>query len=309
MSELCFCTLLFVDPAKNSLSVNGVDGNFDRQLETFVKCAETLSRSLAHFTGCELRVITNDQAYLRRFSTELNYVEIEFSTAVTPGIKYFAAHYKLDVLRYFARQENPNTYFVLLDSDVICVNPLSPSFQKCVEEGIPTYYNISNLHYPVYGISKIIADKELVMQSDFSLGLWAGGEFIGGTSAYFELLTKQIEPILPRYFEVASQLYHQGDEVVLSVAVEQLSKSGHFIFEVGSVGVVARYWTFPTRHIQSEWESFKGCTFLHLPSDKRYLRSVSQFDDGLYRRVSQYIFWARKKEWLKYQVLRILGKM
>ena len=309
VEKLNFYTLLYVDLDNQSLSRNGIGGDFDRQMKTFVGCALSLSKSLAVFTGCKLTVLTNNESYLRRFSPELNYQELTFSLRVNPGLPYFSAHFKLDVFRHFASFERGDDYYVLLDSDMLCVNPIPGNFRRCIDRNVPVYYDITSLHIPAYGSVRMIGDKEKVMKGEISNGMWAGGEFIGGTSDYFRQLVAEIDRCQDQYFEVVSGLFHQGDEVLLSVAIEQLLKKGVHVCEVGRFGAVARYWTFPTKHIQNKWKSYKGCCFLHLPSDKRFLKSLTRIDANLLNVLSRYVRVARIEGRIKYFVLKMMRRL
>lgn len=309
VEKLNFYTLLYVDLDNQSLSRNGIGGDFDRQMKTFVGCALSLSKSLAVFTGCKLTVLTNNKSYLSRFSTELNYQELTFSLKVKLGVPYFSAHFKLDVFRHLASLEGAEDYHVLLDSDMLCVNPIPENFKRCIDRNVPVYYDITALHIPAYTSARMIGDKEKVMEGETSNGMWAGGEFIGGTSGYFRQLVSEIDHYQDRYFEVVSSLFHQGDEVLLSVAIEQLLMKGVHVCELGRFGAVARYWTFPTRHVQNKWKSYKSCSFLHLPSDKRFLKSLTRIDENLLNVLSRYVRIARMEGRIKYFVLKMMRRL
>jgi hypothetical protein len=165
-------------------------------------------------------------------------------------------------------------YSILLDSDVICINTAPINLQRLVNEKIATYYDITDQVYPAYGRETIVADKEVLMQAP-SIGNWAGGEWIGGTGDFFRKLYAASMVHWPRYVENYAHLHHQGDEMIVSCAIESLSRNGLFIFDVGKIGGIARHWSAKTLHVARPVEALYDHFLLHLPADKTYLGSFS----------------------------------
>ena len=82
MKDFRFYTLLYIDTERKSVSVNGIKGNFEKQIETYIRCCEVLANSLAFFTSRELIVLTNQKDYIERYSRSLSAVEIPFSLKI-----------------------------------------------------------------------------------------------------------------------------------------------------------------------------------------------------------------------------------
>ncbi|WP_372776417.1 hypothetical protein [Mangrovibacterium sp.] len=307
--NISFNTLLYVDLKNQSLSENGIGGKFEDQIKTFVGCALALARSLSFFTGYQLTVLTNNEPYLRQFSNELNYKELEFQMQVKPGIPFYSAHFKLDVFRYFASNEESDLYMVLVDSDVVCINPAPINFYRCVDDRMPLYFDITSHHIPAYGRERMIRDKELVLVNSRSNGMWVGGELVGGVNSFYRELVQEVDRYQTRYFEMSSKLFHQGDEFLLSVAIELMLKKGVAICEAGRFGIIGRYWTFPTKHIQKKWKSYSGHFLVHLPSDKRFLKSTRRVGDDFSLLLSRYIFRARIEGRLRYWILKLMRRI
>ncbi len=264
-----YYTMLFVDPAGRAAAHNGSEEDFRKQIEVYAGCCETLGKSLAfHDPQCVFSVITNDAGLLRSLGFPFAVEEIRFSMDVPRDIRFFSAHHKFEVFRWLG--ETASEYSILLDSDVACVNPMPQSLAFCARENIPTYYDITAGIFPVYGASRVIADKSAISGRD-SDGMWAGGEFIGGDRAFFRDLSTGISALTKRYFELYPSLHHQGDEMLTSIALEQMMASGRRISEVGRFEVIGRYWSVPTAHVQNGFDAFRGLFLLHLPADKAFL--------------------------------------
>ena len=90
MRDFSFYTLLYVDVASESAAINDVHGDFNRQIQTYIRCCEALSKSLAFFTSKELVVLTNQKEYLERYSKDLHVVEIPFQLKVPRKIAFYS---------------------------------------------------------------------------------------------------------------------------------------------------------------------------------------------------------------------------
>jgi hypothetical protein len=292
MIAVKFYTLLYIDSENKSLSLNGISGTFDQQMQIFVKCCEILNNSLTFFTNCKLVVLTNNKNYINNISLELQCIEIDFDFEVPNGIKFYASHHKIDTFRYFS-QLSDDQYSFLIDSDVICINEMPLNLINCIESHIPVYYDITEQVYPAYGREKIIKDKNVLMSDNLSTGIWAGGEFIGGESEFFKLLYDEIEVIQKNYFDNYKNLHHQGDEALVSTAIERIMHK-KYICNAGVFGAIGRFWSTKTLHVQNPWKSYVNNFLVHLPSDKDYIATLSSINGQFVNNYEKYLF--KKKQ-------------
>ena len=307
MENFNFYTLLYIDFEHQSLSINGVGGKFESQMKTYIRCCEALDQSLSFYTSKELVVLTNSKDYIRNYSKSLKVLEIPFSLNVPEGIGFYSAHFKLDVIRYFMTQENTAEYFILLDNDVLCLSEMPANLANCINKNIPVYYNVTRQRYPAYGRERIIRDKEMLMDGESSVGLWAGGEFIGGDARFFRLLHDDIQTSLGVYFNNYKTFHHQGDEMLVSVAVERLMQQGIHICDVGPFGVIGRFWSITTSHVQDSWKSFETNFLVHLPADKVFVSKVKTVGRNVKKRISRHLFRKKMESRLKTYVKLLLN--
>lgn len=301
-----FYTLMYVDFESKSAATNGVHGDFDRQIQTYMKCCESLSDSLQFFTSKPLVVLTNQQEYLERYTNKLQFVEIPFELDVPRGIAFYSAHFKLDVFRYFGSLGKQGGYCILVDSDVLCLSSMPQNLKNCIRNNIPAFYDVTAQRYPAYGRERLIQDKEILMKGESSLGLWCGGEFLGGDATFFSRLSEEIRLVQQHYFEDYALFHHQGDEVLVSVALEKMMREGGYCCDVGTFGGIARFWSVPTLHVQNSWKAYEDCFLIHLPTDKRFISSVIKVDEGLKLRLGRYLRRAIFLNRLKFEVKKIL---
>ncbi len=308
MKNFRFYTLLYIDTESKSVSVNGIKGDFEKQIKTYIRCCEVLAKSLAFFTSKELIVLTNQKDYIERYSTSLSVVEIPFRLKIPRDIEFYSAHYKIDVIDYFKSREDKGEYAILIDNDVLCLNPIPQNLLNCIENNIPVYYNVTSQRYPAYGRERLIRDKEILMSGETSLGIWAGGEFIGGDREFYGQLSDEIKKRQDIYFTNYKSFHHQGDEVLVSVAVESLLRKGIYICDVGFFGGISRFWSQPTLHVQNRWKAFSSNFMIHLPADKVYLSRIKKVDEQLNIRIGRYLAAKRFDSRLRSIVRKIIGK-
>jgi hypothetical protein len=266
-------TLIHLAPNEKSLHNSGAVNTFEEQIKLYVACARQLFYSLAS-EGIPLAIVTNQKARLDKYLTEneMEIVELDFTLQVPTGIKFYSAHFKIEVYKYLTSLKEP--YVGLIDSDLICINKMPSSLLEIIEKRRPLYYDITSQRAYAYGIDQLIADKQKVMGTA-SCGLWAGGEFITGTPAFFAKLYGGVMEMIGRYFANAPSLHHQGDEVLTSAALENmLFKGEEQPLEAGSLMLIGRYWSGNTLHKQSPFMAYSKHFLLHLPADKHYLAKL-----------------------------------
>lgn len=289
--------MMYIDSENKSLSINGVSGGFDDQMRRFIKCCEALNKSLKFFTGYELNILTNDKPYIESISKSLNCIEIDFELKFPKGIRFFASHQKLSIYKFLSSVDK-NEYSFLIDNDIICINKMPINLIKCIDKNIPVYYDITSHHYPAYSRETIITSKELMMPNEDSIGLWAGGEFIGGDRSFFKSLFDEIELLLGNYLKNYENVYHIGSEALTSVAIEKVLNN-RYICDAGIFGGIGRYWSNKTRHTQNRWKSYVNVFLLHIPLDKAFISRIEEVDENLVKKYELYLMKVLPLKYIK----------
>jgi len=279
-----YYSLLFIDKERRSLSPNISRQDFDSQIEAFLGCCDFLRRSLAFWDpDGEYTMLTNDASFVKSRLPLISAIDIPFEVQVPEGIEFQAAHRKIDAFRFLSGIQDE--YSILLDADVVCIGPPPVNLLSCISRGLPTYYDITAAIYPEYGRERLAEEKSLVGGRQ-SIGIWAGGEYLGGPGTFFTELCTRIDRFETSYFKQAPLLHHQGDEMLTSIAIEEMLLEGRQVIEIGRFGAIGRYWSIETRHIQVPLESHSGNFLVHLPADKVFLAAQSE-PEG---------FWERYRE-------------
>ena len=266
---------------KETTSMNVLTNDFTDQFTVYINNAILFSKTL-NSQGIKFILITNRKIlideYLSSVGQHLIVQEIEFNTRVPHGIDFYSAHYKFDVLRYFASL--PEGYYALCDIDMICINKTQQCLKNIIHSGIPLYYDISDQVIPAYGHDVIIRDLEKINNLK-SEGRWYGGEFLSGSPAFFETLITEIDNTYDNYLAHISEFHHVGDEIVTSACIESLRRKGMHVADAGTLGIVGRYWNTDVLHPQKPFDYFINCFLLHLPADKRFLANLALRNDVL----------------------------
>ena len=263
--------MLFIDPSTKAGSANGIDDDsaIEQSIIRFMDCAHNLSNMILKMTGHQLTVLTNREDYLLRFGHSISYELMDFTFDIPKDIAFYASHHKIDVFRHLGSKSNE--YSVLIDNDVACLNDLPGSLKNCVKNSWATYSDITRHSVEAYGLDVILRDKEYLMGSEKSTGLWCDGGYLGGTNGFFTSVYELIDSMFDDYLAGLNTYHHVGDEFLMSVAIEKMIQKGTPIFDISRTGFFSRYWSVETRHNQLPWESFKNNCLLHLPADKPFL--------------------------------------
>jgi len=268
--------LLYLASQENS-SVNLPVKNFQDQIGIYLKNAINLSTSLRS-KDIDFTLLTNQKETLDKlslqygFGSNLKTKEIRFETTVPHGIRFYSAHYKLDVVKYLASLNEP--YVGMCDLDILAINNVPECLKNIMQDKIPLYYDISDQVISEYGHEKIIRDMKK-LSPFIREGRWAGGEFLAGPPAFFSALNNEVQDIYINYLKVYAEVHHQGDEMPMSVALEIMRRNGQYIADAGTLGIIGRYWSVSTKFKQKPFGYFKGCFLLHLPADKIFLAKLS----------------------------------
>lgn len=290
-------------------AVNASVSSFRQKIRTYLKNADLLSRSLeAH--GHEFHLLTNNLSIIQRFSPKifdrLSIEEMSFSTPVPTGVRFFSSHYKLDALRYLARQDDP--YVALIDLDMLCINPAPEALAEAEKRGQALYYDITDQVVPSAGEEHLRAQLEEILDRKVELQ-WSGGEFLAGPPKFFGDLAAAVESIYEKYLQVSVGRYRVGNEPYQNAALEILRANGWDIRDAGPMNIVGRYWNMPVKHDQPPFRAFRDKFLVHLPVDKHVLSLMHALSPS---RPASFLalYTVTKWLWLPLELLsRIQGKL
>ena len=266
--------LLHIESAEDSSANMGCVDAFSDRIDIYLKGALALARTLA-MQNISYTLLTNRPDLIRSKDAQLNVVNIPFQIQIPSGTKFYSAHYKIDVFKYFSGLRGQ--YSLLCDLDVICINKIPSAFKYLIKSRTPVCYDISDQVIPAYGHEVIIRDLECVLDAS-SEGRWYGGEFIGGDDKFFTKLHTTIMKFFPAYIENIEGFHHVGDEAIVSPSIEYLRKQ-FYIADAGTIGIVSRYWNAKVLHPQKPFAWSKNCFLVHLPADKSLLAKASGWSD------------------------------
>lgn len=277
-TNLRFFGLLHLAPMESS-SLVLAKKEFKEQIAIYIKNAELLSDSL-NKQGFRFTLLTNNRADIEALLEELDIsIEIEevnFSRKISSGIRFYSAHFKLDLYRFFS--DMSGTYSILCDLDMVCLASMSEVFKENIRRNVPLVYNITD--QVCYDYGKNVAFEDLTkISGEGSSGHWYGGEFIGGDSVFFGQLADTVDDVFPNYLKVIDEVNHVGDEAVTSVALEKLKNRGVNISDAGKICGVGRYWNCARLLVfQHSFRYYRECFLVHLPADKDFLAKVKYND-------------------------------
>ena len=275
-----FYTLLYVDNSeKKRMSLTGLSKakelTFKERINIFLRCAALLNKSLIWNQVGELNILTNDSEFvknsLKEIGCHVNVEEIGFSLCVPRDINFYSAHYKIDVFKYLGEKSDDEMSF-LIDNDVVCTGPL-PNVIKDIETADYSEKKRPLLVYsmPRYHGDRMVNDKKKVDASQIH-GFWAGGEFIAGTATAFAELYKEVMKIQDGYWKCYQTLFHQGDEMLVSVALENMIyKCICPVVDAYGLGLVKRYWSV----LEKDPYYKEDFWLAHLPYDKGMISSLN----------------------------------
>lgn len=296
-----FYGLLYLDPA-TSAGVNLARGA--NPIDTYLRCAATCHASFAA-QGERFALVTNDPALVRDRLDALGCepieaVEIPFHPRVPRSTRFYAAHFKLDVLDAFARGDL-GEHVGLIDIDCVLQRPL-------VLPDALSVYEISEQVYPAYGMDRVRDDLERVAGIPVARADWYGGEFIAGPSAQFRRLKDSLDACLPRYVAALGDLHHHGDEMVVSAGIHRAARDGLAVEDIGRSAQIVRWWSSRTFHRQIPLRDATACAILHLPSDKGFLADQvgKVMDTGRFRRDYEAMFRHKRRS---LQASRLLDRL
>lgn len=269
--DIRFYTLLYIDPVEKR-KLRGKLRSGNERIKIFLRNAALLNKSLTEFGRLAepLVILTNNRSLIENLSEEIGYTdfsvrEIPFTLDVPKGIDFYSAHFKIDAFHYFSTLD-AGEYSILVDNDIVLLNGFPKELSHIVDARIPICYRLKG-----YNIDRIMGDARKILPSIPTVE-WCGGEFIGGSSAFWEKLYTQCIDISASYFRnIDSGLFHVGDEMLTSLAVAKMTDEGYRILDAGNLNIITRYWgaseSVPIDKIKS--------SLVHLPADKVFIANTA----------------------------------
>jgi hypothetical protein len=296
---------------ENDDKVESVNLNSNNHLKIYIDNMFFLSKTLFDASGSKLNVITNNIEKIREIGRDIDkycdFLELDFDTKIPENAKFYSAHYKLDVLRYFSRLPTDN-YIGLIDIDIVCMGKNFENLKTLFERKYNLVYDITEQRSSAYGILNLKKDLGLILGHE-SEGHWYGGEFIFGSPIFFKKLVVQIDKIYVNYVKNIESLSHHGDEVIVSAAIEMLKQQGISIKSVNNIGIIERYWSVYPKHKQEKLNFYLNNFFLHLPADKTFIAdNISLNLPDFINKYKKYALLRKIKSYMKNKILIYVKK-
>lgn len=285
------CALVYIDrKGKGSPNCTDVDPF------CYVEQAITLNRSLLAAGMPVLTIVTNARPEIQRYLSSINEQErpklhdLTPSLSLPPTTRFYAAHFKLDLLEEIAQgsQGLPDgALALLLDTDMVALRQVDQDLlPRCYRNGVGAF-DISDQEFFAYGARRVVRDLEVVAGKQLKSPRWYGGECLLVSASFVKELVPRARDCFQRYSLVMDGLNHNGDEVFVSAALNLLADDGHPIIDVGSYRMVGRHWSGNT-HRDLRW--FRHCSLLHLPDQKKMLEKQARMRnferDRIWRRIA-----------------------
>lgn len=207
-----------------------------------------------------------------RIELKFSVVQIDFCLKVPADINFYSAHFKIDAFRYFSGF--PGERFNLIDLDVVCLGDYSVLSQLSDDIVV---YDITREISEEFGLDRLCLDFSLLGLAKNNLK-WYGGEFISAPASFYGDLYARVKRINERYLSCYKKLHHQGDEMLVSCAINEMTDAGVRVVDASSMGVIHRHWSGVAGYNQLFlWSVIFKLAFIHLPQDKKMLAWFSSF--------------------------------
>jgi len=263
------CALVYIDTqGKGSPNCTRVDPF------CYVEQAITLNRSLLAAGMPTLTIFTNARREIQRYLASVDASVRPELRDLTPSLtlpkstRFYAAHFKLDLLEQIGKCVGAGTLVLLLDTDMVALRQLDQDvLRRCYRSGVGAF-DISDQEFFAYGAARVVCDLEIVAGKRLNNPRWFGGECLLVSASFIQVLMPRARECFERYTLAMHRLNHNGDEAFISAALNLLADNGHQIIDVGAYQLVGRHWSGNT-HRDLRW--FRHCSLLHLPGRKRML--------------------------------------
>lgn len=281
-----FFTLLYIADSIETQRLSGKEVKGEERILIYLKNCHSLNYSLKLNNLQPLIVLTNRKFYLEslkdKYKLSFEIMEISFDLPVPPNIGFYSAHFKIDAYRFLATLRD--TYSFLLDNDVICTQNMPNNLKELIEQNYAVYYS-----FPIYRVEKHNINIMKYIEPAIVSGEWSGGEFIGGNALFYNQLYNEISGFANRYFKRIDEMFHQGDEMLTSIALEKMRLNGYKIVEGGCVNLIYRYYSIYEDKELNYYHSWMN----HLICDKKFLANINynkyKSNDDFFSLYNQYL--------------------
>lgn len=242
---------------------------------TYLNCANNLARSLYKF-GYKLNLYTNDVIYVQNniHPSFLDIAAIKYMSAdleVPPGVAFSSAHHKIDLLEVLGKCHR-DSHIALVDLDTEMLRPLPPIDK--ISHGIFAYDISDQLLFEFK--ERVHIDMNDIAETNLISHRWYGGEFLLGKGSHFKAIADLSKSYMPRYNAIWPTLIHQGDEIIVSTAINELKSKGLITVHNAYPSMIFRYWSNRTNAPMTPLiNSIKNVSIIHIPADKDFLSDRS----------------------------------
>lgn len=141
---MTFYNLMYIDPSEKR-QLGGIQYKAEERIDLYIRNTCALDRSLKINGMKGVTLLTNDETIVFQSLNRIGYNDlqvkrIDFSLNVVKGIRFYSAHYKIDVFKYLGQLPD-DEYSILLDSDMVCMNAFTKEQLAIVKEKKPLVYN------------------------------------------------------------------------------------------------------------------------------------------------------------------------
>ncbi|MFM0260030.1 hypothetical protein [Paraburkholderia sediminicola] len=208
-----------------------------------------------------LTIVTNARREIQRYlanvdaSARPKLRDLAPSLTLPRTTRFYAAHFKLDLLEQIGTSVGAGTLVLLLDTDMVALRQLDQDvLRRCYSSGAGAF-DISDQEFFAYGAARVVCDLEIVAGKRLNNPRWFGGECLLVSATFIQVLMPRARECFERYTLAMHRLNHNGDEAFISAALNLLADSGHQIIDVGSYQLVGRHWSGNT-HRDLRFEIF-----------------------------------------------------
>lgn len=245
--------------------------------DVYLKNAFVLQQSL-NANGFGHQVLTNDGDIFDKFSKnygrQISYIELPFSWKIPRDIKFYGAHFKLEVFQHLGTGLFGEK-ILFIDLDMIA----SPSFRdmakilESLQSEVIVYYDVSKIEFSDDLAIKHMSAIEFLSERDCNRKFWAGGEFIFASAPGYKVLSECCVELMPKYLDNYEVMPHVGDEMIMNAAINLVSNKYKCI-DVDSLQMgnpVVRFWSAGTAKRLERFSSYTDVSLYHFPADKDFI--------------------------------------
>lgn len=137
--------------------------------------------------------------------------------------------------------------------------------QELIDKHVAIHYA-----FPTHRVEKHNLNIMKYIDPNIITGEWSGGEFIGGNASFYKQLYQEISGFSERYFQKINEMFHQGDEMLTSIAIEKMKLNGWKIIDGGTIDLIYRYYSIFEDKTINNYKSW----MYHLICDKHFLANM-----------------------------------